>query len=911
MALLITAAIALTGQNPGITLKSRTLSPTQAIALEIPETATGVMHVFASLPGERTETDPLVERVSWIGGNVYVARIPMARLRAWKSADQLPPGIAWIGGIRARDRIHPTLLEKNKPLGVLRVTARPFRDAPWLSWRAAARDVDPHARCDRVLRNCALSVGEGGVLALAKRDATAWIQPTPGPHVPTLAGAMSRIGVDLVRPSDGGDPPSYPLSGAGIIAAIWDPDGPDEAHPDLAGRILRAPDNAEAFSHATQCGGALGGTGAASQSVYSGWPPWGWAGSAPEVKFAFYLSTGEGELSFGLQIADAIQTQGASVGSFSFRNGIGGIYDETAVALDTILAGIPSDIGHPIPFFWATANEGAKSGYFSIADFVASKNVIGVGATNANDGTLADFSSMGPTADGRIKPDVVAPGCYDTLTVDVVVDAVRLLGDTGVLAEWTFDTSTEGWTAIHDLAPLQASNGAVLTSSTGRDPHMHGPEISIATSAVHSVELVYSTTGATQGQFFWKTAAADWSETAHIDFFLSGDGILATHVIALQDHPAWTDELLQIRLDPVTLGVTVPEEGQTYTTDCGTSISAPIVAGIGVLMAEAWRADRPGEADAEPALYRGVLVATARDLVDASSGFNPDLNGPSPTTVGPDYASGFGEVWAPTAVQGFRRDDEDQDRFVTHKLKFSDTEWTHEFEVPEGMTTLRFVIVWDDWPGEPMALEILQTDLDITLTDPAGETHHPWVLNPEAPAAAATHGINRRDNLEVIDVESPIPGPWVMDLGVHRIVGPGQRFYTILALDGAPIAQTAAEPEPPEPDAEGGEGESDTLPTSDVHDDIMDPPPSPDTDTTTDDGQDPEDEPAEEDVSAESPPAKPSSGEGCHASSGPWGFVGLIPWLTLLLLGRRKFGCDLFWVQDSYRREAESERGEG
>ncbi|MGO9547001.1 MAG: S8 family serine peptidase [Rhodomicrobium sp.] len=39
------------------------------------------------------------------------------------------------------------------------------------------------------------------------------------------------------------------------------------------------------------------------------------------------------------------------------------------------------------------------------------KNVITVGAINADDNSMTEFSSYGPTQDGRIKPDVVAPGC--------------------------------------------------------------------------------------------------------------------------------------------------------------------------------------------------------------------------------------------------------------------------------------------------------------------------------------------------------------------------------------------------------------------------------------------------------------------------------------------------------------------
>jgi len=50
-------------------------------------------------------------------------------------------------------------------------------------------------------------------------------------------------------------------------------------------------------------------------------------------------------------------------------------------------------------------------------------NVLGVGAIDIN-GVIAKFSSRGPTPDGRIKPDVVAPGVdiYSGITLDTYLD---------------------------------------------------------------------------------------------------------------------------------------------------------------------------------------------------------------------------------------------------------------------------------------------------------------------------------------------------------------------------------------------------------------------------------------------------------------------------------------------------------
>lgn len=58
-------------------------------------------------------------------------------------------------------------------------------------------------------------------------------------------------------------------------------------------------------------------------------------------------------------------------------------------------------------------------------------NVIGVGAVD-KDGNVADFSSRGPTPDGRIKPDVVAPGVniWSGITIETYLDFVSdYIGD--------------------------------------------------------------------------------------------------------------------------------------------------------------------------------------------------------------------------------------------------------------------------------------------------------------------------------------------------------------------------------------------------------------------------------------------------------------------------------------------------
>ena len=56
---------------------------------------------------------------------------------------------------------------------------------------------------------------------------------------------------------------------------------------------------------------------------------------------------------------------------------------------------------------FAAGNSG--SGFYTVGTPANAKNIIGVGAASGAS-NLAGFSSRGPTPDGRIKPDLVAPG---------------------------------------------------------------------------------------------------------------------------------------------------------------------------------------------------------------------------------------------------------------------------------------------------------------------------------------------------------------------------------------------------------------------------------------------------------------------------------------------------------------------
>ncbi|MBM4248074.1 MAG: hypothetical protein FJ149_01290 [Euryarchaeota archaeon] len=89
----------------------------------------------------------------------------------------------------------------------------------------------------------------------------------------------------------------------------------------------------------------------------------------------------------------------------------GGKYETRAVAYDRLVrdADPDTDGNQTITEVFSAGNNGP--GARTVSPPTTAKNVISVGAAdNANGTTIASFSSRGPCLDGRVKPDIVAPG---------------------------------------------------------------------------------------------------------------------------------------------------------------------------------------------------------------------------------------------------------------------------------------------------------------------------------------------------------------------------------------------------------------------------------------------------------------------------------------------------------------------
>ncbi|KYK25716.1 hypothetical protein AYK26_01735 [Euryarchaeota archaeon SM23-78] len=250
------------------------------------------------------------------------------------------------------------------------------------------------------------------IYLLAKKDSIQWIEEILPPSEDTLDQSTEKIGVDVIQTNP------YNLDGTNVFILQYETNVPYE-HDDLKDRILYPEEEGCSVSpHATSVAGIMGGDGTKNESLR------GIATKAVIVAYEhdydtvhFHNTTGQIEEEYNI----SINTYSVSLSSNSwgtpalyYKDHCEWLGDYTIVSelLDNITTG---SLGNKMTLVWANGN--GRSNFVDCGDFnttiprAASKNVISVGGIHSNDDSIVNLSSWGPTDDGRIKPDLVAPSC--------------------------------------------------------------------------------------------------------------------------------------------------------------------------------------------------------------------------------------------------------------------------------------------------------------------------------------------------------------------------------------------------------------------------------------------------------------------------------------------------------------------
>jgi len=751
------------------------------------------------------------------------------------------------------------------------LAARPLRPADKLPPEPPAAPADARLRegrlalfadargrrSRRTFAELGLPLSRAGELAASRRP---WVYRVAEERTPdALLGADLRrsTGVEEVQGFSlgPGQAPRYSgYSGQGVVVAVVD-SGVDGAHLDLhaldatgasqGSRVTGDPATGGPFGpHGTAVASLLAGNGYNSPGFsYHGAPglPFEHRGQAPRVSKLISIYKGS---PWTAAVGEA------QLYNHSYPLSYGTYNDASAFVDNAIHSGLTGDNGldPPRPMVWAVGNTGSSAGaagglvgYYS-AQAVA-KNPLVVGATNANDDSFCAWSSHGPTLDGRIKPDLVAPGGKDLRPregIPAEVDEIRLVASAASGAAdlaWTFDADgdLEGWTAGPGLTQVKVQGGSlhalITLGGEAREEQLLRPDggslsrsgLPVDGSAFERLELrmrlqVTEEPGKTRWPDLWVLSWEDGVQR-HVVYapFDSAkqDGGWQTHALSV---PAsfGTVTALQIELASYVDGlVAAAAQTQSYQLVAGTSFSAPAVSGVLALLLEQL-ADERGldltSAPPWPSTLKALLVHTARDMVhtaaDPRDRLNPDTKAPELLPTGPDFATGFGLVDALAAHRLLRADQPGGRKSIEQTIA---EHAVHSYRVAISPSArpeqLRATLAWDDPPGSPTLAPSepqLVNDLDLVAISPSGQIHGPWVLDPlprnpqgaldpikpsdiqPARRCVGVAGLgptceDHRNNVEQVAVDRPEPGWWTLEVRAHDVPRGPQRYSLVVA----------------------------------------------------------------------------------------------------------------------------------
>ncbi len=271
----------------------------------------------------------------------------------------------------------------------------------------------------QVMNAVVADLPEDAVSTLAQNDSVQWIDQH---YKPELLNDEVRysIGVETVQY------PPYDLNGTNVNIGMWEGQCPYTDHNALSDKGIIEDGCTGLASHTTHVAGILIGSEPGENYIYRGMAP-----AANLFVFGSWVTPAQ----FEEQYDAAIQNYDIELSTNSWGHGYGraygcnctdpnlwGLYLWQAVAQDEAVRG---EFGKKISLIFGAGNEGGLypsptypncNEWKTLRATAVAKNIISVGAIHTEPGyPLAEFSSRGPTTDGRIKPDLVAPGCDGSL----------------------------------------------------------------------------------------------------------------------------------------------------------------------------------------------------------------------------------------------------------------------------------------------------------------------------------------------------------------------------------------------------------------------------------------------------------------------------------------------------------------
>ena len=432
-----------------------------------------------------------------------------------------------------------------------------------------------------------------------------------------------------------------------------------------------------------------------------------------------------------------------------------------------------------------------QKGFHSV--LANSKNAITVGNITSKEGVRFYTSGMGPTWDGRIKPDVMAPGATSEILVnqenpfEILIDYVKLFRAGYSVPYMVLDFNSNRLNL--DSANLHSSyRGAINNPNVTNDslfllganePNFaalyNGWKFDNRINVLSTDELeirmkiakgpildniMYGSVffGTHESSFYDPQKQETWFEFINTIWNVDTN-FVTTHVKL--DLLSDSLDAYFMRLDfGLVKGVITPYScqgdscGYAYLSDGGTSESAPQVSGLAALMYQKFKkctGEPLDKMSMRNSTVKSLIIHSAIDMEDSENAhfeWNPDITFAhhnnsgyfTPYGKGPDFATGWGKIDAAATLNTIEN----------YKAKTKEFSRFKEFEIANGMEKrwnvyvngspekMRATLVWDDAPDEKRKVvgrrhfleSKLINDLDMYLVSPSGRYYYPWRLDP-------------------------------------------------------------------------------------------------------------------------------------------------------------------------------------
>jgi subtilisin family serine protease len=435
-------------RNETITTESRTnlagVAPAQRLAAQVPAAGLFLVQFDGTpTPAWQAELRSLgVELLKYVPDDAFITKfngVPPDKVRALSF-------VRWVGPYRSDHKIHPRLAAAaraapptNQVLTVNVLISPQATPAEIAEVRSLFSTIvhESELRQGTILRG---HLPPASLDPLAQSGAVLWIERAPRRKL------VDEMAAKVVGGDDGfaGTPTATQqlgFNGAGVTVCVadtgLDSGNTNTMHLDLRGRVTGFKwyggnifDGSDGYGHGTHCAGIVAGNAGTGEKDPDSGAFYGLGVASHANLFIERIFDGDALEASPFPsdetlTRDAVQN-GADIGSNSWGNDVQGEYDTDAAQFDELVRDADASTPGDQPYILEFSSGNAGPDTQTVGSPATGKNVIATGASENVAGTLAltyglyadgpdtmaDFSSRGPCEDGRIKPDLVAPGTW-------------------------------------------------------------------------------------------------------------------------------------------------------------------------------------------------------------------------------------------------------------------------------------------------------------------------------------------------------------------------------------------------------------------------------------------------------------------------------------------------------------------